>query len=95
MWLWLVPLVGGFVVGAKGKPTTKNKKVASIGSRTGIQWKVDDFPQAGILIVSGYGASMTLKRKGEGKGFDIVTSRGNDQTLKAMALDFLPEAPKS
>jgi hypothetical protein len=93
MW-WLLPLVGGFVLGNKGKPTTKNRKVNSIGSRTGIEWKVDEFPKAGVLIVTGHGASITLRRRAAGKGFDVVNQFGEPQTIRAMKLDFVSETPK-
>ena len=88
MWWVAVPLIAGWVVGGKSRPNTPVKKLKTLGPRTGIEWKVDDLTAAGIIIVSGHGATVVLKREPKGQGFSEQKASGNTQAVRAIRMDF-------
>lgn len=100
-----VPVVIAGVVGALAmgatKPRTSYCKTRSIGSRSGLNYEVEDFPEAGFLIVRAQdGSQCVLARKlgpaGSPLGFEWTRGRGNPGTLEVMKRDFcVPAAPQT
>lgn len=80
-------VVGALVMGST-KPRTSYRKTQSMGSRSGIAYAVEEFPQAGFLMVRAPdGSEAVLQRKATG-GFTWSRGRGNPATLKLVRADF-------
>lgn len=84
--------IGGALIGAwliaRGKPKTRVVKREALGTRTGRLYRVEEFPDAGMLIVSIPSVcEAVLERRPEG-GFVIRKKRGRPDALAALVLDF-------
>lgn len=81
-------VVGALVMGST-KPRTKYDKTRSIGSRSGIDYEVEDFKGAGFVVVRAPDGSEGVFSRRQGQaGFDWSRGRGNGATLKLMRADF-------
>lgn len=81
-------IVGALVMGST-KPRTAYTKTGSIGSRSGVQYEVEDFKGAGFIVVRAPDGSEGVFSRRQGKaGFDWSRGRGNGATLKLMRADF-------
>lgn len=96
----IAAVVGALAMGAT-KPRTAYEKMRSIGSRSGVVYEVEEFPNAGFLVVRAPdGSEGVLSRRlpadPRGVGFDWSRGRGNPATLKLMRADFgVTGAPKA
>lgn len=96
-------LIGSALIGAflasRSKPKTRCEKKALLGPKTGATYQVEDFVDAGFLVVTAadgsHGIFMRSSARPEG-GAGVVWQhgRGNPETLRAIYLDLLGEPPK-
>ena len=77
------------------KPRTPYEKKTAMGTRSGITYSVEDFPQAGFVIVRAPdGSEGVFSRKLGAAGFTWSRGRGNAGTLELMRTDFgVPVVP--
>lgn len=85
-------VIGALVMGAT-KPRTAYEKMRAIGSRSGRAYEVEDFPNAGFLVVRAPdGTEGVLSRRlpsdPRGPGFDWSRGRGHPGTLSMLRADF-------
>jgi hypothetical protein len=88
----LVPIiaaaVGALAMGAT-KPRTSCTRTTAIGSRSGHRYDVEDFEDAGFVVVRAPdGSEGVLRRRPEGGGFEWSRGRGYPGTLKVLREDF-------
>ncbi len=90
-------LVGAaLVIGARPKTTVKKMKL--IGPKTGATYEVEDFPDAGFMVVKAKdGSRAVFQRKAAspegGPGFAWQHGRGQSATLRAIYRDVVGEPP--
>lgn len=86
-------LLVGCVVGAalmgRTKPQARSQKKILIGPVTGNTYAVDDFPQAGIIIVHGPGCACAFSRR-SGGGFSFVQGLGHPEGIRLVCSDIEP-----
>ena len=77
------------------KPRTPYEKKTSMGARSGITYSVEDFPQAGFVVVRAPdGSEGVFSRNIKAVGFAWSRGRGNPGTLELMRTDFgVPAVP--
>ncbi len=81
-------VVGALIMGST-KPRTAYNKTRAIGSRSGIDYEVEDFKGAGFVVVRAPdGSEGVFSRRQAKTGFDWSRGRGNAATLKLMRADF-------
>lgn len=85
-------LVAGTLIGAwwmaRKRPRTRVKRRESIGGMTGMNYQVDDFPEAGILVVRiPRRVTAVLERKQDG-GFTVRRADGEPGAIDAIMRDF-------
>lgn len=97
-----LPFIGAALVGAlamgRTKPKTRAEKKTVLGARSGLNYEVEDFTEAGFIVVRARdGSCATLLRaavRHPGKpGFIWQQGKGNHQTLQAIHSDFCPKPP--
>jgi hypothetical protein len=90
------PIVGAAVAGvlfARNKaPKTRVKKLQVLGTRSGLHWQVEDFPELGVVIARGEGGVMAVFRRTE-TGFVFQHGQGDRKTLRLLLLDFNQDRP--
>lgn len=89
MW-WLLSLLGGgLFFSMKGKPKTVVKKREAFGPRSGETWDVEDFPDAGMIVVHSRRGdrSLAVFHKKDGK-FVFSQSKGSPTIIGMMRDDF-------
>lgn len=89
-------VVGALAMGST-KPRTPYEKKTSMGPRSGLTYEVEDFPNAGFVVVRAPdGSEGVFSRKPPPEtGFAWSRGRGNPGTLGAMRADFGIPARKS
>lgn len=100
--LWPLLLLGtfGLVVSAKSKPKTTVNKRQAFGPRSGETWDVEDFPDAGLLVVHSRRGDKTLatfrveKLEGGKRLFRFSQGKGNPTLIAMMRSDFEAESPE-
>lgn len=87
-------IVGALAMGST-KPRTSYEKKRAMGTRSGITYEVEEFVQAGFVVVRAPdGTEAVLSRKVGAPGFQWSRGRGNAGTLKLIRNDFgVPETP--
>lgn len=71
------------------KPKTSCNKTSSIGSRSGVSYEIEDFADAGFVVVRAPDGSVgVLSRRLQGGGFEWSRGRGYPATLKVLREDF-------
>jgi hypothetical protein len=80
-------LLGAWLVGRR-RPRTKTIRREALGSQSGAVYQVDEFPEAGFLVVRIPGTcTVVLERKAQG-GFVIRRAEGTPTALEAVKRDF-------
>lgn len=90
-------LVGAVLVFGT-RPKTAVKKLTLIGPKTGATYQVEDFPEAGFMLVKAKdGSRAVFQRKAAspegGPGFAWQHGRGQSATLRAIYRDIVGEPP--
>jgi hypothetical protein len=80
--------VAGMWAASRSKPTSTVKKRVCLGPRSGQEYEVDDFSQAGVVIVHSPYAIATFERLPERPGFKYLRGSGNREALAWMIRDF-------
>lgn len=80
------------------RPNTKVKKLSLIGPKTGATYTVEEFPDAGFMVVKAKdGSHAVFQRKAAspagGAGFAWQHGRGRSETLRAIYRDVVGEPP--
>lgn len=80
------------------RPRTAVKKLQLIGPKTGATYTVEEFPDAGFMVVKAKdGSRAVFQRKaaspGGGAGFAWQHGRGRSETLRAIYRDVVGEPP--
>jgi hypothetical protein len=76
------------------KPKTRHIKREVIGSRTGVVYKADEFPELGLLIVHGPGSKAVFQRGAPGQlGWQVYRAIGDPRAISIMRLDFEGQLP--
>jgi hypothetical protein len=88
----------GAVLMARGRPKTRCVKKSLLGPKTGATYQVEDFTDAGFIVVtSADGSRAIFQRKaatpGGGRGFAWQHGRGNPASLRAIYTDIMGEEP--
>lgn len=95
-------LIGSALLGAllmgRTKPKTKCDKKQLLGPRTGATYTVEDFVDAGFIVVTAAdGSKGVFQRRAAspegGMGFSWQHGRGKPATLRAIYLDMVGESP--
>lgn len=101
----MFPIIGAAIVGAvlmgRTKPKTRVVKKLVLGAKTGNTYEVEDFEDAGFVIVRSPDGSQAVLMRAYGKiedeplgapprprGFRWQHGRGHPAMLRAMASDF-------
>lgn len=85
-------LIGALLV-SRTKPKTACKKKVMLGPRSGVTWQVEDFEDAGFIVVRGPGDEVGVFSRARGRpGFVWHHGRGRPEVLKAMHDDLIPPA---
>jgi hypothetical protein len=79
--------VGAWIAG-KSKPHTDSKKRELIGPKSGLTYRVDEFPAQGVVMVHGPRAVGVFERKPNGPGFRWLRGNGDKRVLAWMIRDF-------
>lgn len=80
------------------RPKTRVKKLKIIGPKTGATYQVEEFPEAGFMLVKAADGSVAVfQRKaaspGGGAGFAWQHGKGRSETLRAIYRDVIGEPP--
>jgi hypothetical protein len=89
MWAYVIAGLAGAAFASGRAPKTRHKKLDVLGTRSGLTWKAEDFPELGVVIVRGNGA-VGVFRRGPA-GFVYTHGKGDELALRAMAADFSRE----
>lgn len=101
----MFPIIGAAVIGAvlmgRTKPKTRVVKKLVLGPQTGNTYMVEDFEEAGFVVVRSGDGTVAVLMRAYGKvedeplgasprpmGFRWSRGRGHPQMLRAMAKDF-------
>lgn len=87
----VVAAIVGFAASSRSQPRTRCERKVVLGARTGRTYEVEEFPEAGFLIVrapDGYGVFQhaTAKNPGDPR-FSWRGGKGPSETLHGMCLD--------
>ena len=97
------PVIGAAIVGAlfakSRAPKTRVKKLVVLGTRSGMTWEVEDFPELAVVHVRGNNVKAVFRRVGT-NGFAFDHGEGDRKILRWLLLDFgqdlgTPSAQKS
>lgn len=95
--IWpLLLLTGfGFIVAGKAKPKTAMNKRQAFGPRSGETWDVEDFPDAGLIVVHSRRdpTLATFHRDPTTKRFKFGQAKGSATIVAMMREDFEGETP--
>lgn len=101
----LYPIIGAAALGAlfmsRSKPKTKCLRKSLLGTRTGATYQVEDFIDAGFIVVTAADGSRAIFQRraaspSRGTGFAWQHGRGSPSTLRAIYTDIMgDEPPKS
>lgn len=88
----IAAVVGALAMGST-KPRTAYEKTRALGSRSGMSYQIEDFPNAGFIVVrapDGSEGVFSRRLPGDprGAGFDWSRGRGRPGTLNVMRADF-------
>jgi hypothetical protein len=90
----LIPIaVGilGLMLGGRTKPISRHSKLVMLGPNTGYQYKTEDLPDSGIIVVHAPdGTSVTFDRDFESKRLRFKCAKGNPGTVDLIRKDFEP-----
>lgn len=94
MWSYAVVAGIGAIIANRSKPKSQCVKSVAYGPRSGLYWDVEEFPEAGVLILrSQIDPTVCTFRKGP-RGHVLVSQRGSPSVVQAMCRDFLPQLAK-
>ena len=87
----VVAAIVGFAASNRSQPRTRCERKVVLGARTGRTYEVEEFPEAGFLVVrapDGYGVFQhaTAKNPGDPR-FSWRGGKGPSETLHGMCLD--------
>jgi hypothetical protein len=95
IWPLLIITAGALTIASKAKTKTKVSKVVSMGSRSGETWDVEEFPQAGLVVVHsrrpGDKTVATFRKDPATQRFVFSQGKGSQTIIALMREDF--EAP--
>lgn len=81
----------GLMVGGRTKPISRHSKVKMLGPQTGYQYRTEDMPDSGIVVVHAPdGTSVTFDRDFETKKLRFKCAKGNQGTVDLVRKDFEP-----
>ncbi len=93
----MYPLIASAIVGAllmgRTKPKTKCEKKTMLGPKSGSTYTVEDFTDAGFIVVTSEDGSQGVfvrasTKNPQGRGFVWQHGRGKKEVLQAMYEDF-------
>lgn len=95
MYAYAAAIIAGALLAGRTKPKTRAVKRDALGARTGIAYKIEEFPEPGFLVVRApkHGSVGVFERRGQG-GFDFLRGKGNPQEIALMKADFSPGSKK-
>ena len=88
----------GAVLVSRALPKTKHSKKTLLGPKTGATYTVEDFAEAGFIVVTAAdGSKGTFQRRAAspegGAGFSWQHGKGRPETLRAIYSDIVGEPP--
>lgn len=88
----------GAILATRGRPKTRCIKKSLLGPKTGATYALEDFPDAGfILVIAQDGSRAVFQRRAAspsgGEGFAWQHGRGRPETLRAIYTDVVGEPP--
>lgn len=98
MYKYAAAALVGAALAFGARPKTTVKKLSLIGPKTGATYAVEDFPDAGFMLVKAKdGSYAVFQRKAAspsgGAGFSWQHGRGRSETLRAIYRDVVGEPP--
>lgn len=91
MFPYIAAAIAGAWLAKKRQPTARCIKLDAIGPRTGIQYKVDVFPETGMHIVHAPGKQTATFIKRDNK-MQFIEAFCGDEMLENFKKDFLGES---
>lgn len=92
--IWPIVIAGAFgalVASSRGTKTRVVKRDL-VGPRTGLRYRAEELPDAGMLVVYAPDAVCTFVRKSAG-GFHLLRAEGHPRSIEIIRSDIAPEVP--